>query len=77
MFEPVHGSAPDIAGQQKADPVATILSVAIMLRHLGYPERADAVEDAVEAELGERDGSPRSTAQVGDAVVVRLQAALA
>ena len=48
MFEPVHGSAPEIAGQQKADPTAAILSVALMLEHLGLTEEARTVEQAVE-----------------------------
>src|SRR5204862_1827590 len=51
MFEPVHGSAPDIAGQQKADPTAAIGSVALMLDHLGYPEAAAAVDAAIIADL--------------------------
>ena len=45
MFEPVHGSAPDIAGQGKADPTATVLSVALLLRHLGYDAEAARIED--------------------------------
>src|SRR5688572_20077363 len=53
MFEPVHGSAPDIAGQQKADPTAAILSVSLMLDHLGYGDAAAAVETAVIADLSE------------------------
>ncbi|GMA56432.1 hypothetical protein GCM10025858_09350 [Alicyclobacillus sacchari] len=48
LYEPVHGSAPDIAGQGVANPLATFLSVAMMLRHsLGYPEAADAIEASV------------------------------
>src|SRR5450756_2281274 len=62
MFEPVHGSAPDIAGQGKADPTATILSVAMMLDHLGLPDAAAAVEKAVAADLAERGDRVRSTA---------------
>ena len=72
MFEPVHGSAPDIAGQQKADPTAAILSVAIMLEHFGEPEAAAAIEKAVTDDLAERGGETRTTAQVGDAIVARL-----
>ena len=73
MFEPVHGSAPDIAGQQKADPTATILSAALMLDHLGQEDAARAVEDAVLADLAERvPGQTRTTAQVGDAIAARL-----
>ena len=72
MFEPVHGSAPDIAGQGKADPTATILSVAMLLEHLGRPEEAARVEAAVAADLAERGSSVRSTTEVGDAVAARL-----
>ncbi|KAF0259795.1 3-isopropylmalate dehydrogenase [Clavibacter michiganensis] len=75
MFEPVHGSAPDIAGQQKADPTAAILSVALLLDHLGLPEAAARVTAAVSADLAARaagDPAPRSTAEVGDAVIRAL-----
>ncbi|MFJ5551597.1 3-isopropylmalate dehydrogenase [Streptomyces sp. NPDC093225] len=72
MFEPVHGSAPDIAGTGKADPTATILSVALLLRHLGYEDRAARIEDAVSADLAERDGTFRSTDQIGDALAARV-----
>ncbi|MEU5368528.1 3-isopropylmalate dehydrogenase [Streptomyces sp. NPDC005951] len=73
MFEPVHGSAPDIAGQGKADPTATILSVALLLRHLGYDTEATRIEDAVSADLAERDGATtRTTDEIGDALAVRV-----
>ncbi len=73
MFEPVHGSAPDIAGQQKADPTAAILSVALMLEHLGLDEAARTVEDAVVGELAARTpGSPVVTAEIGDAIAARV-----
>ncbi|MFT2706762.1 3-isopropylmalate dehydrogenase [Clavibacter zhangzhiyongii] len=75
MFEPVHGSAPDIAGQQKADPTAAILSVALLLDHLGLPEASARVTAAVTADLAARaagDTAPRSTAEVGDAVIRAL-----
>lgn len=79
MFEPVHGSAPDIAGQQKADPIATISSVAMMLDFVGYPELAAKVVAAVDADMEARAqaaaaGTPleRSTAEIGDAVVALL-----
>ncbi|MFF2850371.1 3-isopropylmalate dehydrogenase [Streptomyces sp. NPDC058001] len=72
MFEPVHGSAPDIAGQGKADPTATILSVALMLRHLGHESEAVRIEDAVSADLAERDGTLRSTDVIGDALAARV-----
>ncbi|MGW6912197.1 3-isopropylmalate dehydrogenase [Kitasatospora sp. NPDC054939] len=71
MFEPVHGSAPDIAGQGKADPTATVLSVAMLLDHLGYPAEAAAVEAAVAADLAGRTGT-RTTSQVGDALAARV-----
>jgi 3-isopropylmalate dehydrogenase len=75
MFEPVHGSAPDIAGQQTADPTATILSVALLLEHLGLDKAAHQVETAAAADLLARIGgvrAPRSTAQVGDSIAARL-----
>ncbi|MEV5256627.1 3-isopropylmalate dehydrogenase [Streptomyces anulatus] len=73
MFEPVHGSAPDIAGQGKADPTATVLSVALLLRHLGYEAEAVRIEDAVSADLAERDGvATRTTDEIGDALAVRV-----
>ncbi|MCX4659912.1 3-isopropylmalate dehydrogenase [Streptomyces uncialis] len=72
MFEPVHGSAPDIAGQGKADPTATILSVALLLRHLGQEAEAARIEEAVSADLAERDGTPRTTDEIGDALAARV-----
>jgi 3-isopropylmalate dehydrogenase len=72
MFEPVHGSAPDIAGQQKADPTAAILSVALLLRHLGATDDADRVDRAVTADLASRGSTPRTTAEIGDAIVALL-----
>ncbi|WP_031523225.1 3-isopropylmalate dehydrogenase [Streptomyces sp. NRRL F-5123] len=73
MFEPVHGSAPDIAGQSKADPTATVLSVALLLRHLGYDAEADRIDTAVQADLAERTGKPaRSTVEIGDALAARV-----
>ena len=71
MFEPVHGSAPDIAGQQKADPTAAILSASLLLDHLGHPGAAAAIEDAVMADLAERPAG-RTTAAAGDAVAARV-----
>ncbi|MFJ8313677.1 MULTISPECIES: 3-isopropylmalate dehydrogenase [unclassified Streptomyces] len=71
MFEPVHGSAPDIAGTGRADPTATVLSVALMLRHLGLKAEAARIEDAVSADLAERNGTFRTTAEIGDALAVR------
>ncbi|TAP27101.1 3-isopropylmalate dehydrogenase [Arthrobacter sp. S41] len=74
MFEPVHGSAPDIAGQQKADPTAAILSVALMLDHLGLSEEARTVEQAVEKEITSRQEltDNRTTSEIGDAIVALL-----
>ncbi len=74
MFEPVHGSAPDIAGQQKADPTAAILSTALLLDHLGLAAEAQRVTRAVEEDIATRGATARTTAQVGDAIVSRLQA---
>ncbi|WP_138733509.1 3-isopropylmalate dehydrogenase [Modestobacter excelsi] len=67
MFEPVHGSAPDIAGQGTADPTATVLSVGLLLDHLGRPELAKKVNAAVAFDLSTRD--PKATirtAEIGD-----------
>jgi 3-isopropylmalate dehydrogenase len=73
MFEPVHGSAPDIAGQQLADPTAAILSAALLLDHLGHPGAAARIESAVLADLAERTpGATRRTFEVGDAVAARV-----
>jgi 3-isopropylmalate dehydrogenase len=73
MFEPVHGSAPDIAGQEKADPTAAIGSAALLLDHLGYADAAAAVERAVIADLAARGtGGSRRTAETGDAIAARL-----
>lgn len=74
MFEPVHGSAPDIAGQHKADPTAAILSVSLLLDHLGLRDEAQRVTRAVEEDLGVRGTGARSTGEIGDAIVERLRA---
>ena len=74
MFEPVHGSAPDIAGKGVADPAAAVLSVSLLLDHLGHPDAAGRVAEAVAAELaGRTAGTALRTAEVGD----RLAAAAA
>ncbi len=74
MFEPVHGSAPDIAGQGIADPTATVLSVALMLSHLGHDAAAQRIEAAVGADLLARGGAaPRSTDAVGDALAAAVE----
>jgi len=74
MFEPVHGSAPDLAGQQKADPTATILSAAMMCEHLGLAAEAARIEQAVSEDLLERQGawSPRSTPEIGYDIAERV-----
>ena len=80
VFEPVHGSAPKYAGQNKANPTALILSGALMLRHLGDPGRADRVEAAVRGDhrLGHPDDlRPRRLGRdraFADAVIERLAA---
>ncbi|GII92638.1 3-isopropylmalate dehydrogenase [Sinosporangium siamense] len=74
MFEPVHGSAPDIAGQGKADPTATILSVAMLLDHLGLAKDAARIEQAVADDLLERreTAATRSTSEIGDHIAARV-----
>lgn len=72
MFEPVHGSAPDIAGQQKADPTAAILSAALLLAHLGFTDEAARVEQAVEADVAARAGNTRTTVEIGDAIAAAV-----
>ena len=74
MFEPVHGSAPDIAGQQKADPTAAILSAALLLDHLGLTTEGDRVRDAVRSDLAARGSAPRPTVAIGDAVIAAIPA---
>ena len=80
MFEPVHGSAPDIAGQGKADPTATIASVALMLNHLGYVDQSRAIMDAIEEDMRNRAaanaaGDPlvRTTEQIGNDLVALIR----
>jgi 3-isopropylmalate dehydrogenase len=73
-FEPVHGSAPDIAGKQKADPTAAILSAAMLCEHLGMTSEASRIEQAVAEDLLVRQGewAARSTAEVGDDIAERV-----
>jgi len=73
-FEPVHGSAPDLAGQQKADPTAAILSAAMLCEHLGFTAEAARIEQAAADDLVERQGewAARSTAEVGDDIAERV-----
>jgi len=68
MFEPVHGSAPDIAGLGKADPTATVMSLAMLLEHIGEIQAANWIEQAVTADLAVRGDQPRSTSQIGTAL---------
>jgi isocitrate dehydrogenase (NAD+) len=78
VFEPVHGSAPKYAGLDKANPTALILSGALMLRHLGYPDAAEGVETAVRDVIAEGEattsdlGGTAGTAAFADAVIERL-----
>ncbi|HWS50942.1 MAG TPA: 3-isopropylmalate dehydrogenase [Microbacterium sp.] len=72
MFEPVHGSAPDIAGMQKADPTAAILSVALLLDHLGLPAESARVSVAVETDIAARGGAARTTSEIGSAISALL-----
>jgi 3-isopropylmalate dehydrogenase len=74
MFEPVHGSAPDIAGKQKADPTATILSAAMLCEHLGLTAEAARIEQAVADDLVERQGAwaARVTPEIGDDIAGRV-----
>jgi 3-isopropylmalate dehydrogenase len=69
MFEPVHGSAPDIAGKNLADPTATVLSIAMLLNHLGESKAASDVETAVAKDLASRGEKKRSTTEIGAALV--------
>ena len=69
MFEPVHGSAPDIAGKNLADPTATVLSIAMLLNHLGQSKAASDVETAVARDLASRGDKKRSTTEIGAALV--------
>ena len=73
MFEPVHGSAPDIAGKNLADPTATVMSVAMLLSHLGLNEAAADVEKAVANDLLNRGDKKRSTTEIGDALAAGVK----
>ena len=77
LFEPVHGSAPDIAGEGIANPAAMLLSAAMLLDHLGYAEEADRVRAAVEGVLADGPHTPdlggdAATTDVTEAVLDRL-----
>jgi 3-isopropylmalate dehydrogenase len=78
LFEPVHGTAPDIAGKGLVNPVGAILSASMMVRHLGIPDMANAIEGAVESAIRAREctrdiGGELSTSEAGDAIVKRLR----
>jgi len=77
MFEPVHGSAPDIAGQGKADPTATVMSLAMLLDHVGETAASGWVEAAVSQDLSTRGTAARSTSQIGDALAAAAAQAAA
>ena len=72
MFEPVHGSAPDIAGQGIADPTAAIMSVALLLAHLGEDDAAARVDRAVETYLATRGNARLATSDVGERIAAAL-----
>ena len=72
MFEPIHGSAPDIAGQNKANPTAAILSAAMLLEHLGFDDAAKKIHTAVEADIEELGSTTRSTDEVGRDILARM-----
>jgi 3-isopropylmalate dehydrogenase len=78
LFEPVHGSAPDIAGLNKADPVAAVLSVHLLFQRLGYHEAANALHEAVERSVSEKVltpdlGGTHTTTEVGDFICAELR----
>jgi 3-isopropylmalate dehydrogenase len=72
MFEPVHGSAPDIAGKGIADPTAAVMSVALLLNHIGQDGAAARVDRAVAEHLASRGDGTYSTAEVGERIRARL-----
>ena len=74
MFEPVHGSAPDIAGKGIADPTAAILSAAMLLRHLGDTSNAERIERAVSEDVSNRSGEQEKTTVIGDRIAAALRA---
>ena len=74
MFEPVHGSAPDIAGKGIADPTAAILSAAMLLRHIGDEANAVRIEEAVAADVSARGNEQLGTTEIGDRIASALRA---
>lgn len=78
LFEPVHGTAPDIAGKRRANPTAAILCGAMLARHLGYREAGERIEQALERTIAAGEttpdlGGPRSTTEMAEAVIARLK----
>ena len=82
MFEPVHGSAPDIAGKGIANPTGQVWSGALMLRHLGAEEAAEAVEKAIASTLAEREtrtpdiGGHASTEEMAETIARKVSQAV-
>lgn len=72
MFEPIHGSAPDIAGKGIANPTAAVLSAAMLLRHLGFDAAAAKIDAAVEADIAEKGSLNRTTSEVADDILSRI-----
>ncbi|HFG8934947.1 TPA: 3-isopropylmalate dehydrogenase [Corynebacterium striatum] len=72
MFEPVHGSAPDIAGKGIADPTAAILSAAMLLRHIGDETNSVRIEEAVAADVSARGSEQLGTTEIGDRIAAAL-----
>ena len=78
MFEPVHGSAPDIAGTNRANPIGAVWSGALMLQHLGFPDAAQRLEAAIARTVREGAtltpdlGGSATTVELGDAIVEAL-----
>lgn len=72
MFEPIHGSAPDIAGKGIANPTAAILSAAMLLSHLGFDQEAARIDRAVEDDIAELGATTRSTSRIGKDILARL-----
>lgn len=72
MFEPIHGSAPDIAGKGIANPTAAILSAGMLLNHLGFEDEAASIEQAVEDDIERSGSAQRSTEQIGRDILARL-----
>ena len=72
LFEPIHGSYPQAAGKNIANPMAAILSAAMLLEHLGFDDAAKKIHTAVEADIEELGSTVRSTDQVGKDILARM-----